>query len=626
MATQTGSYDFKAAKAAHDEASQTASNYIFKTTGHDAWVCDENAGPNESTGEAYGPSDANPTTGWRIGSVFELVRQGVSWFKLWVENNIVKLRLGKVDSGHIILDADSMDVLDSSSDTIASFGADGAQIGKSDESHVIIGSNSIKMSESTSSLFTIEFDGLVNIINSGGDTSAKPYSNNDINSIAAMLNTGYTVNDSIVFDPEGNRTLYTIVRNVVNNRFGNIICSPNLYIYYDDTSGIFEPSTLMTPQVDHDSIPTLIAMGETSVKATGDNLEIYASGIATGNNSIASGQYSHAQNYMTRAASNYQTALGKCNVEDADDAYAVIVGNGTSDNARSNALTVGWDATTKLWHPSIQRGTVPSSAIYGGGGALVLADHDGDQIGYFQPIQLTDGSEGIQVGVSNEDGTDWNNIQLTFNGATPGVSVSRKKEWRDALGALARVPGSQSELPNCTATNNVYPIVLGNSFANNGEISYMSAANFRNMIGAAMYNFYQATGASGTISTTAGTITPITLVTTGAVSNGSGFSISNGGIKVANAGKYRVTASMYILGTNATFKGVYVKKNNNSTGSTGELIGLHYPYTASGVQVGPKIVSLAANDVLYLCGRSGGVAGTIYTNNAQTYLLVERVV
>lgn len=625
MATQTGSYDFKAAKAAHDEASQTATNYIFKTTGHDAWVCDENAGPNESTGEAYGPSDANPTTGWRIGSVFELVRQGVSWFKLWVENNIVKLRLGKVDSGHIMLDADSMDVLDSSSDTIASFGADGAQIGKSDESHVIIGSNSIKMSESTSNLFTIEFDGLVNIINSGGDTSAKPYSNNDINSIAAMLNTGYTVNDSIVFDPEGNSTLYTIARNVVNNRFGNIICSPNLYIYYDDTSGIFEPSTLMTPQVDHDSIPTLIAMGETSVKATGDNLEIYASGIATGNNSIASGQYSHAQNYMTRAASNYQTALGKCNVEDTNGAYAVIVGNGTSDNARSNALTVGWNATTKLWHPSIQRGTVPSSAIYGGGGALQLVDHDGDQIGYFQPIQLTDGSEGIQVGVSNEDGTDWNNIQLTFNGATPGVSVSHKKEWRDALGALARVPGSSAELPNCTATSNVFPIVLGNTFANDGEISYMSAANFRNMIGAAMYDFYQATGASGTMSTTSGTITPITLVTTGAVSNGSGFSISGGGIKVANAGKYRVTASVYILGTNATFKGVYVKKNNSSTGGTGEVMGLHYPYTASGVQVGPKVLSLAANDVLYLCGRSGGVAGTIYTNNAQTYLLVERI-
>lgn len=140
-----------------------------------------------------------------------------------------------------------------------------------------------------------------------------------------------------------------------------------------------------------------------------------------------------------------------------------------------------------------------------------------------------------------------------------------------------------------------------------------------------MYDFYQATGASGTISTTAGTITPITLVTTDAISNGSGFSISNGGIKVANAGKYRVTASIYILGTNATFKGVYVKKNNNSTGATGELMGLHYPYTASGVQVGPKVVSLAANDVLYLCGRSGGVAGTIYTNNTQTYLLVERI-
>lgn len=143
MATQTGSYDFKAQKAAHDEAAQVATNYIFKTTGHDAWVCDEDAGPNPSTGEAYGSGAAKPTTGWRIGSVFELVRQGVSWFKLWVENNVPKLRLGQANSKHILLDGNGMSIY-SGSETLANqraFFGEWARIGNPYGGHSVIDIN-----------------------------------------------------------------------------------------------------------------------------------------------------------------------------------------------------------------------------------------------------------------------------------------------------------------------------------------------------------------------------------------------------------------------------------------------------------------------------------------------------
>ena len=50
----------------------------------------------------------------------------------------------------------------------------------------------------------------------------------------------------------------------------------------------------------------------------------------------------HAQNCYTKASSDNQTAIGKYNVEDANDTYAFIIGNGTADNARSNAFTVDW--------------------------------------------------------------------------------------------------------------------------------------------------------------------------------------------------------------------------------------------------------------------------------------------
>lgn len=63
---------------------------------------------------------------------------------------------------------------------------------------------------------------------------------------------------------------------------------------------------------------------------------------AEGCYSEAIGSYSHAANFYTKALSTYQTAMGKYNVADSADTYALIIGNGTADNARSNAFTVAW--------------------------------------------------------------------------------------------------------------------------------------------------------------------------------------------------------------------------------------------------------------------------------------------
>lgn len=68
---------------------------------------------------------------------------------------------------------------------------------------------------------------------------------------------------------------------------------------------------------------------------------------AEGHFTLASGYASHAQNDYTLAYSDYQTAMGRYNVSDSADTYALIIGNGTSDNARSNALTVKWDGTVQ---------------------------------------------------------------------------------------------------------------------------------------------------------------------------------------------------------------------------------------------------------------------------------------
>lgn len=64
---------------------------------------------------------------------------------------------------------------------------------------------------------------------------------------------------------------------------------------------------------------------------------------AEGYNSTASGGFSHAQNEGTVAAYDSQTAIGKYNANDPNNAFEI--GNGTADDARSNAYAVAWDGT-----------------------------------------------------------------------------------------------------------------------------------------------------------------------------------------------------------------------------------------------------------------------------------------
>lgn len=83
------------------------------------------------------------------------------------------------------------------------------------------------------------------------------------------------------------------------------------------------------------------AWGRTAY-ATGDHTTAwgYAS-TAEGNYTEAFGDSCRAQNIGTTANGNGQTALGRYNVPDTTS--AVIIGNGTSNTARSNALTVDWN-------------------------------------------------------------------------------------------------------------------------------------------------------------------------------------------------------------------------------------------------------------------------------------------
>lgn len=92
--------------------------------------------------------------------------------------------------------------------------------------------------------------------------------------------------------------------------------------------------------------------------AEGDNAT--AAGRAShaeGYSTDAVADYSHAEGMQTNASSEYQHVQGKWNIIDADDTYAHIVGNGTSNSSRKNAHTLDWSGNA--WYA----GTVETTAI-----------------------------------------------------------------------------------------------------------------------------------------------------------------------------------------------------------------------------------------------------------------------
>ena len=81
-----------------------------------------------------------------------------------------------------------------------------------------------------------------------------------------------------------------------------------------------------------------------SAHAEGSNT--IASGLcshAEGLSTTASGYVSHAEGYHITASGSNSHVQGKFNIEDLSDTYAHIVGNGSNNNARSNAHTLDWN-------------------------------------------------------------------------------------------------------------------------------------------------------------------------------------------------------------------------------------------------------------------------------------------
>ena len=144
--------------------------------------------------------------------------------------------------------------------------------------------------------------------------------------------------------------------------------TPNSRPTIETTFTTTEPSFYLT-------FGNRLSSGKTGKYSVAEGKDVIASGFASraeGVNTEASGEYSHAGGYHTKASGDCSYAGGYWTVADGDYVTAIgrynrkytgindkvfVIGNGSSDTNRSNALAVDWNGNLTLGTPlSVENG------------------------------------------------------------------------------------------------------------------------------------------------------------------------------------------------------------------------------------------------------------------------------
>lgn len=149
-ATAWGSWTDVKADAA--DAAKTATDYVTAVSGDGIWVTPSDAKPVNGAA-------ASTTTGWHISDVLEYVRQGASWFKLWLDSTAdkMKMRLGLETSGHIVLDDSGIEVMTDAGTSVARFGED-ARIGSVEGVHQVLSDDALTFMNGSDSIAYVSQD------------------------------------------------------------------------------------------------------------------------------------------------------------------------------------------------------------------------------------------------------------------------------------------------------------------------------------------------------------------------------------------------------------------------------------------------------------------------------------
>ena len=182
---------------------------------------------------------------------------------------------------------------------------------------------------------------------------------------------------------------------------------------------------------------------------------------AEGRDTSASGNYSHAEGYYTKATHKAQHVEGEYNIADTSTAkadargtYVHIVGNGTADDKRSNALTLTWGGD--LWHSGrLSHGNSVSAtglgAYSGGSGTSALGDYS-----HAEGISAT-----AQGGASHSEGENTTTIGVASHAEGHGSIAQGSYSHAQNQGTIAQ-GDSQTAIGKFNVANNTSAFIIGN--------------------------------------------------------------------------------------------------------------------------------------------------------------------
>ena len=186
----------------------------------------------------------------------------------------------------------------------------------------------------------------------------------------------------------------------------------------------------------------------------------HAEGVST----TASGNYSHAEGYYTTASSNFQHVQGKFNVEDSENKYAHIVGNGISSINRSDAHTLDWKGNA--WFAGdVYTGSISGTNKDAGSKKLATEEYVGNELTAKQDAgDYALRSEIPQVPVQSVNGqTGEVNLTASDVGALPDTTVIPSIDGLASESYVnTKVAGLVNSAPETLDTLNELAAALGN--------------------------------------------------------------------------------------------------------------------------------------------------------------------
>lgn len=294
---------------------------------------------------------------------------------------------------------------------------------------------------------------------------------------------------------------------------------------------------------------------------------------AEGHRSMATGNASHAQNSGTIAASTNQTALGRWNVSDTDETFAVIIGNGTDAQNRRNAMGVRWSGTTRKFLDVDTRkgGQKPSGTVNVG---EEVYDNNGQVFYSFTSYNSAGAIYRSQIVRKFASGGS----ELATNGFYYGVRESGDPYW-----------------------------------------TIQNAPQFRTAIGLGIYASLMNQSSSLTLTTSAQKV-PLH----GTFAQYGGCSESSNGIKVPVAGVYLITGLAYFTTGFAVNDIIHIELRKNGSSLGDSLCRVYLASAQQSFSTPTQIVSLAANDVITLHAWNQTAArGTVASRSGHGITLVK---